>query len=181
MYHHNSPLTSRSSIIRRIVVYSILFFTLGIAQCSFFAGLSFLSVVPDIVMGAVVAIALLDTQKNAIICGIAAGAMIDALGGSGLSLSPIFFLIIAIICSEIAKKILPTFISWAVILIPAVALRSFFTLISLAISFDGIAFSSVFSSILLPEAILTFFLSLPIFFAVKLCVKIADAKNKFKL
>ena len=181
MYRHNSTLPSRSAIIRRIVVYSILFFTLCVAQCSFFAGLSFLRAVPDIVMGAVVAIALLDTQKSAIICGIAAGTMIDALGGSGISLSPIAFMIIAILCSEIAKKMLPNFLSWAVMLIPAVALRSLFTLISIAVSFDGIALSSVFSSILLPEAILTFFLSLPIFFAVKFCVKIADAKNKFKL
>jgi len=132
-------------------------------------------------MGAVVATALLDSQKSAVVCAIAAGAMIDALGGAGLSLSPIAFMIIAIVCSEIAKKILPSFLSWTVILIPAVVLRSLFTLISIAISFDGIAFLSVFSSILLPEAILTFFFSLPIFFAVKLCVKIADAKNKFKL
>lgn len=181
MYHYNTTFSSRSAITRRILIYGILFFILGIAQCSFFSGLSFLNAIPDIVMGAVVAISLLDSQKTAVVCGIGAGALIDALGGSGISLSPVFFMIIAIVCSEIAKKMLPNFLSWLIILIPAVAIRASFTLLNILLSFEGTLFSSVLKSILLPEALLTFIISLPIFFMVKLCVKIADAKNKFKI
>ncbi len=181
MHRYNLSAPSRSAITRRVICYGILFFILGIAQCSFFSGLSFLRVIPDIVVGGVAAVALLDTQKTAIVCGIAAGAMIDALGGAGLSLSPLAFMAIAIICSEISKKMLPKFLAWVLILIPAVASNALFTLIGITFTYGGVALSSVIGNILIPEAILTFILSLPIFFLVKLCVRISDAKGRFKI
>ena len=181
MHRYNPSAPSRASVTRRIICYCVLFFTLGVAQCSFFANLSFISVVPNIVLGAVVAISLLDSQRCAIVCAIGAGAMIDALGGAGLSLSPLVFMAIAMICSEIAKKMLPSFPSWVILLIPAVMLHAAFTLARLALSFNGFTLSSVLKNILIPEAILTLIISLPIFFLVKLCVRISDAKSKFKI
>jgi cell shape-determining protein MreD len=181
MQLHRRNEASRSAIIRRIIVYGISFFILGIAQCSFFTNLSFISFVPDIVMGAVAAVSLLDSQRSAIICSIAAGAMIDALGGSGLSLSPIAFLVIALIVSEISKKILPSFISWLVILVPSALIKAIFTLFNIYFATGELSLFKTFEAILLPEFILTVLLSLPIYYVMKLCVKIIEQKSKFKV
>ncbi|MBQ8141506.1 MAG: hypothetical protein IJ038_07425 [Clostridia bacterium] len=181
MTFHRRNDTPKSAVLKRVAAYGILFFILGVAQCSFFTNLSFLSAVPDIVLGAVAAVALLDTQKTAAICGIASGFMIDALGGSGLSLSPIVYFAIALICSELSKKMLQSFLSWIFVLAAASVLNSLFTYAYISLSFENAAFSAVFKSILLPEALTTAVFSLPIFFIVKLCVRIAEAKNKFKM
>ena len=90
------------SVMRRVIIYGVLFFILCVAQTSFFGQLSFLSVVPNLALGGVAAVALLDEERCAIVCGIAAGFLADAIGGSGISLSPIIFMLVAIICAEIS-------------------------------------------------------------------------------
>lgn len=177
--HRNQSV--RGAVIKRIIIYGIMFFILGVAQCSFFNELSFLSAVPNIVLGGVAAIALFDSQRAAVICGISAGAMIDALGGSGISISPVALLCVALLCSEIAKKMLPSLISWILILLPAALVGSLFTVANIIISVKSFGFVAVLKSILLPEFILTIIFSIPLFFIVKLCSRLADAKNKFKI
>lgn len=172
---------SKAALIKRIIIYGITFFILGVAQCSFFNELSFLSATPNIILGAVAAVSLLDSQRSAAVCGIAAGFMIDALGGTGISISPIALLCVALLCSEIARKILPTFISWVILLVPASLVGSVFTLANIFLLVGKFRISEVFKSILLPEFILTVIFSIPLFFIIKLCVRLADAKNKFKI
>ena len=172
---------SKAALIKRIIIYGITFFILGVAQCSFFNELSFLSATPNIILGAVAAVSLLDSQRSAAVCGIAAGFMIDALGGTGISISPIALLCVALLCSEIAKKILPTFVSWVILLVPASLVGSVFTMANIFLLVGRFQISSVFKSILLPEFILTVIFSIPLFFIIKLCVRLADAKNKFKI
>lgn len=172
---------SKAALIKRIIIYGITFFILGVAQCSFFNELSFLSATPNIILGAVAAVSLLDSQRSAAVCGIAAGFMIDALGGTGISISPIALLCVALLCSEIARKILPTFISWVILLVPASLVGSVFTMANIFLLVGRFQISSVFKSILLPEFILTVIFSIPLFFIIKLCVRLADAKNKFKI
>lgn len=177
--HRNQA--AKAAVIKRIIIYGITFFILGVAQCSFFNELSFLSATPNIILGAVAAVSLIDSQRSAAVCGIAAGFLIDALGGTGISLSPIALLCVALLCSEIAKKILPTFISWVIILIPASLTGSIFTLANIFLLVGKFQLSAVFKTILLPEFILTVIFSVPLFFIIKLCVRLADAKNKFKI
>ena len=172
---------TRSAIIRRVIVFGIMFFLLGVAQCSFFTELYFISAVPDIVMGAVAAIALFDSQRSAVICSISAGFMIDALGGSGISLSPIAFMIIALVASEISKKILPSFLSWLLILIPSALIKAVFTVLNVFFATGEFMLARIFKSVLLPEFILTVLFSLPIFFIVKLCARLVEVKSKFKV
>ena len=179
-FHHRSE-TPRATVIKRVALYGIMFFVLGVAQCSFFANLTFLRAVPDIVLGAVTAVALLDSQGSAAVCGIASGFMIDALGGAGLSLSPLFYFLVALICAEISKKMLPNFFSWVFVLITSGILNSAFTFLYLKLSFENITFSAIYRTILLPEFLSTVIFSLPIFFFVKLFVRISDSKGRFKM
>ncbi len=168
------------SVIRRVIFYGVLFFLLCVAQTSFFAQLSFLSVVPDLALGGVAAVALLDEERYALVCGIAAGFLTDAIGGAGISLSPLIFMIVAIVCAQISKKMLPHFLSWLVVMLIGAVLGMLGTMLNIVLN-SSVAISAIFGSVLVPELLATYFISLPIFFLVKLCVRFSDAKTKFKI
>lgn len=169
------------AVLRLTLVYAPLLFLLGVAQCSFFTRLTPLPAVPDLVLAAVAAIAIFESQGTAVVCSIGAGFMIDALGSSGISLSPIFLLLVAILSSEISKKLIPSFLTWPLVLLPAALLKSLFTLLNVLLITDSLAIGKIFLSILLPELIVTVIVSLPIFFIAKLCASLSKPKNKFKL
>ena len=177
-YQNGAP---KLSVMRRVIIYGVLFFILCIAQTSFFSQLSFLSVVPSLALGGVAAVSLLDDQRCAVVCGIAAGFLLDAIGGCGISISPLVFMLVAVICSEIAKKMLPHFLSWLIVMLVAALLGAMITALNFIISFGAISFSELLLSLLLPELLATYFISLPVFFFVKLCVRLADTKTKFKM
>jgi rod shape-determining protein MreD len=169
------------SVMRRVIFYGVLFFILCVAQSSFFARLSFLSVVPSLALGGVAAVALLDEEKYAIVCGIAAGFLADAIGGSGISLSPLIFMISAIVCAQISRKMLPHFLSWLIVMLVAAVLGALGTALNILVNTSGVEIAALVRSLLLPELVATYFISLPIFFLVKLCVRLSDAKTKFKI
>jgi hypothetical protein len=171
----------RQLFIRRALVFSPLIFFLAVTQCSFFAQLKILPAVPDLMIGVIVAIAMLDSQKAAVVCGISAGFVIDAIGASGLSFSPLFYMFCGALCGVFAKKMLPSFLSWAVNLTVFSILSSLFTLVNLLSRVDGISLLEAFTRVLLPEMICTYIVCLPIFFIVKLCMIPIDSKRRLRL
>ena len=173
--------TSRQLFLRRALVYSPVIFLFAVAQCSFFAGLDFLPAVPDLMIGTVVAIAMLDSQKSAAVCGIGAGFVLDAIGSSGVSLSPVFYMLCGVFCAILAKKMLPSFLSWTVQLAVFSGVKTLFTLANILYISRKISFVSVLLSRLLPEFLCTLIICLPIFFIVKLCMIPIDSKRRLRL
>ena len=178
-FHRNE--SNRQLLLRRSIVYGLLIFFLAVIQCSFFSRLKIFGVVPDLMIGVVVGIAMLDSQRAAAVCGIGAGFVIDAIGSSGLSLSPLFYLIFGALCGALAKKMLPNFLSWTVSLAIFSAARSSLTLLNMLYLSRDVSVAEVAKSVLLPEAVCTFVICLPIFFAVKLCMIPIDSKRRLRL
>ena len=168
-------------LLRRSLVYAPVIFLVAIIQCSFFAQLKILPAVPDLILGLVVGIAMLDSQKAAVVCGIGAGFVIDAIGSSGLSLSPLFYMLIGALCGALAKKMLPRFISWVVNLLVFSATKALFTMLNIFLLPGGFSFKDTLLSILLPEFVCTFIICLPIYFIVKLCMIPIDSKRQLRL
>ncbi len=173
--------SNRQLLLKRCAVYIPVIFFLAIIECSFFAQLSFLPATPDLILGLVVAIAMLDTQKAAAVCGIGAGFVIDAIGSSGLSLSPLFYLLVGAFCGTLAKKMLPGFLSWMVNLAVFSLSKSLFTIANVLYRSSSYPFFKMLWEILLPETICTFIVCLPIFFIVKLCMIPIDSKRRLRL
>ena len=73
----------RPELVKRIVIYSLLTLILGSAQCSFFPALSICPATPDLVMGMLLAVLLIDSEKSAAPLAIGAGFFLDAMHGSG--------------------------------------------------------------------------------------------------
>ena len=172
---------SRQLFLRRALVFSPVIFLLAVAQCSFFASLNFLPAVPDLMIGTVVAVAMLDSQRSAAVCGIGAGFVLDAIGSSGFSFSPVFYMLCGIFCAILAKKMLPSFLSWTVQLAVFSAVKTAFTLANILYISTEVSFTSVLLTRLLPEFLCTFIICLPIFFIIKLCMVPIDSKRRLRL
>lgn len=175
------PEANRQLFLRRALVFSPVIFLLAVAQCSFFAGLNFLPAVPDLMIGTVVAVAMLDSQKCAAVCGIGAGFVLDAIGATGVSFSPIFYMLCGVFCAILAKKMLPSFLSWTVQLAVFSVVKALFTLANILYVSTDISFKSVILTRLVPEILCTFVICLPIFFIVKLCMVPIDSKRRLRL
>ena len=173
--------SQREAVLRRVIIYGVAVFILCVAQCSFFTRLSFLDVVPDIVMGVVAVIALLDSQKTALICAIASGFLLDAIGGAGISLMPFAFFLVAIVASEISKKMLVSIFTWIIVLSASAFTKAVFSLMYIFLSYEGIVVSTVIKTIIAPEFFLTLLFSLPLFYIMKPLSRLVDAKSKFKI
>ena len=160
----------RPEIVKRCVVYGLLILFLSAAMSSFFANLRRLPATPDLLLGASLAIALLDNRVSAAIVAVVGGLTVDALGGVGISLSPLLYLIVVLTVGLFAEKMMPKFLSWLLLLLPSLLLRALFSLVGFWIYTEKISLSGVLWEILLPEAISTLVFCLPLYFLVTLCV-----------
>jgi hypothetical protein len=170
----------RPELIKRIVIYGILIFLVANTQCSFFAQLKICPATPDLIIGIVLAVAMLDSTRSAAAVGISAGFVSDALGNVGsLSFSALFYLVCAVILGTLACKMLPKFLSFICLLIPALTLRALYTALCLYLKVGSIPPLSLLGSVLLPEIIVTAILCIPLYPIVKLCVIPINAHSRF--
>ena len=170
----------RPELIKRIVIYGILILLISSAQCSFFANIKICPATPDLIIGIVLAVSLLDSIKAAAAVGIAAGFVTDALGSAGnLSFSALFYLIGAVILGSIACKMLPRFLSFLCLLIPSLALKAIYTTLCICLKIRAIPSLAILSSLLLPEIIVSAVLCIPLYPIVKLCVIPMRSRSRF--
>ena len=132
-------------------------------------------------LGLVVAVAMLDSQHSATVCGIGAGFVIDSIGSTGISFSPLFYMLCGAFCALLAKKMLPSFLSWVVELAIFSAVKGIYTLAGVYYSWSGAPIATVLLRTVLPEMICTFIVCLPIFFVVKLCMIPIDSQRRLRL
>ena len=154
-------------VIKRTVAYGLLLLILAAAQCAFFARLEILPATPNLVLCAVVAIALADSIPAAAVAGIGGGILLDALGGVGLSLSPLLMFLAAWWIGSLAAKMMAGMVSYLILLIPTVLLGGVFRLLALLASGETVVRAVRYG--VLPEMICTAVLGLPLYGIVTLC------------
>lgn len=175
------PESTRQLLWPRFFVFLPVMFILAVAECSFFAQLYFLPATPDLMLGFVIAVAMLDSQHSAAVCGIGAGFIIDAIGATGISFSPLFYMLCGAFCAILAKKMLQGFLSWVVELAIFSVVKGLYTLAAIYYSWTDAPFGAILLRTLLPEILCTFIICLPIFFIVKLCMIPIDSKRRLRL
>lgn len=168
----------RLDTLKRIAIYSILTIILGSAQCAFFPTLDICPRTPDLIMGLILAVALCDNIKSAMALSVGAGFFIDAVGGGAIAFSPIVYLVYAVIIGLLSQKMLKSFPSYLILLLPSLAYRAVVTftlsLILGSASFGG----GLFITVLL-EALSTFILCLGIYPITNLATKPLRSHKKF--
>lgn len=159
------------NFVRRLIIYGLMTLILGSAQCAFFPMLDFCPATPDLIMGMLLAIALIDSIKSAAITAVCAGFFMDAIGSVGLAISPVVYFLFVLAVGALSGKVLKSFASFALLLVPTAIYRGAVTLLCYTVKLGAnIAISTdTLTGIILPEMITTFLLCLPIYFIVKLC------------
>ena len=166
-------------ILRRVLIYGAAAFILGVIQCSFLSRLKPFGATPDVILGSLCAICMLDNKKTAAVYAIGAGYFIDAIGATSLSFGALFYLLCAFLASALAQKLIPRFFSYALALLPLLVCRAVYTYLCLWLSARALPPVGLSLGIILPEALSTFVLCLPVFFLIKLCTLPIGARGRF--
>lgn len=166
-------------LFKRIAIYSVLTLLLGSAQCSFFPLLRICPSTPDLIMGLILAVMLIDSEKSAAILALCAGFFIDAIGGGALSLSPVIYLLFVFFAAIFSHKMLPSFASYSILMLPMLMYRAVATAVCiLIVSETALTFGSVWS-VIFPELLCTALLCLPLYAIVKICAAPLETHTKF--
>ena len=174
-----SPENTRSMRLKRILIFGVLCLLLATAQCSFFASLHICPATPDLLLGLVLTVLLLDSPYTATAVAIGAGFLCDALGASGFFLSPLFYLAVVLVLSLPASKMLSAFPSYLLLVFPALVLRALYTLLCIALVPGPLPEMSRIGGTLLWEALTTLLVILPLYPIVKLCMRPLRVRSRF--
>ena len=166
-------------LFKRILFYGLTTLFLGSLQCAFFPLLNFCPATPDLLLAMLVAIALLDSPKSAAICAVACGFFIDAIGGVGISFSPLIYFSAVLIISFFTEKILEGLPAFLLLLLPSLLCRATWTYLCIAAAERHLPAATVFSETIIPEAVCTALLAVPVYFLVKLCSIPLQRHGKF--
>ena len=142
------------NIAYKCVVYGIFLFVLSVAQVTFFAKINILNATPDLLLGAVLVIAMKDDQRVAAICGIIAGFFYCAMGGFVYP----FYMMFAFLCGYtlwgVSDRFLgKNYISYLVLAILTFSLKALFNVIETSLFSYTINVLNMFSKAILPEFI----------------------------
>ena len=171
----------RPETVKRIVIYGVLLLALSVLQCSFFARLRFLPATPDLMLGAVVGILLLDSDHAAMIAAVAGGFLLDAVGGVGVSFSPLLYFVVVATMSLLARKVIPGWFSFLALLAPSLLFRAGVTALGLWLTLDSFSVSLALRRVLLPEALMTFSFGILVYALVRLCLlPIRNGRDRFQ-
>ena len=166
-------------LFKRIAIYSALTLLLGSAQCSFFPLLKICPATPDLIMGFILAVMLIDSEKSAAVLALCAGFFIDAIGAGALSLSPVIYLLFVFFVAGFSHKMLTSFASYSILMLPMLAYRAAATAICMLIVSDKtMSFGAVWS-VIFPELLCTAVLCLPLYAIVRICAAPLENHTKF--
>ena len=168
---HHSLFSSHT--IGRILLFSLFIFLSGSLQSSLFAALSFFLATPDLVLIAVIGLAVYDGERSGAIAGICAGAFVEALGGGAhILFMPLFYMLCGYFFGVVSRVFLNrNFISWLLYIIIAASLRGALSLIHGVFTETDINIYLIFTEIIIPEYFLTLICSVPMYFLVRATVR----------
>ena len=165
------PLLS-SKTVGRCLLFGALLFLTAACQVSFFSATAVFPATPDLLLAAVMGLAVCDGERTGAVAGIAAGVFAEALGGMGIMLMPVFYMLAGYVFGIVTRFFLNrNFLSWIVYMLIAGLSRAVWSLLHLAATETGFNFVTVFSKIVTPEFLMTVLFSLPMYFICRLCVR----------
>jgi len=172
--------TPSTALLRRVAIYGVFLTLTVIAQTSLAFMPLFNGHIPNLTLVAVGAIGFFDSDRAGGISGIAAGALLDALGASALSLSPLVGFLIGYFCGRAAGKLLPRTLPAFAIPLGGIAAVNMLLTVILAAANGGARFWILVSRILLPELLLTAVFGVPAALLAFLCARLAGRTGRKK-
>ena len=146
--------TKIKSIAYKCSVYSIALFVLSIAQVTFFSKINVLSATPDLMLGAVLLIAMKDDQRVSSICGIVSGFLYCAMGGFVYPFYMMFSFLCGYVLWIISDRFLgKNYVSYLALAVLAFGLKALFNVIEASLFAYTINILNMFTKAIIPEFI----------------------------
>lgn len=155
--------------IGKILLFTILVFFSGVLQSSLFPALSMLPASPDLVLIAVIGLAVYDGERSGAVAGIGGGVLLEALGGgANILLMPLFYMLCGYIFGIVSRVFLNrNFISWLLYILIGTALRGTLSLLHLMLTEVDINIYLIFTEVIIPEYFVTLVCAVPMYFLVR--------------
>ncbi len=153
----------------RMGICTLILFLLRIAECSFFGRIKILPAAPDLILAALTAMALIDKRERALTAAIIGGVLTDAIGGTGIYLSPLFYFAVVLILTSLSGKMMRSFWSFAALMPLSILQRALYTLLRGYLFGNGLGVTELLRYACLPEAICTAVFCLGIYPIIYLC------------
>ena len=157
--------SNRAKIVWRAVLVGAVLFLLCVAQTTVFGRWKLFGAVPDLMLAAVVLLGFCRGREEGAIAGIAAGVFLASLGSVGVTVAPVFYMIIGYVCGYFARAIYPKqFGSYLFFLAASLPFGAIRTVIQACLIHANPRPAMLFLYAILPEAAGTFLCGAVLFF-----------------
>lgn len=99
--------TDRTKILLRAVWVGAVLFLLCVMQTTVFGRWKLFGAVPDLMLAAVVLLGYCRGREEGAIAGIVAGVFVASLGSVGVTIAPVFYMVIGYVCGYFARAVYP--------------------------------------------------------------------------
>lgn len=160
--------TDRAKVILRAVWVGTVLFLLCVMQTTVFGRWKLFGAVPDLMLAAVVLLGYCRGREEGAIAGIAAGVFLAALGSVGVTVAPVFYMVIGYICGYFARAVYPkrfeTYLFFLGVSLPFGSIR---TVIQACLTHDNPRPAMLFLYAILPELFGTLLCGAVLFFPLR--------------
>jgi uncharacterized membrane protein len=155
-------------IIRFLTVAAVVLFVAGLLQTSFFQWLDLFGTIPDLTLILVCGVAFYLGPVDGALLGLVGGVILEALGGYGLALSPLWYLVVGVGFGALSGKMFRgKFWHFIVYMSFVCCAKSFYTLARVLLSSGADRLGSVIFRTLFPEFFATLFIAILLFVPVR--------------
>lgn len=168
------------SEIVKYTLYAVLGLALLIFETSFFSRIRAFDSTPDVMIIAALSIGFYENEKAGAIFGASFGFLSGIIGGMGISILPLAYMLVGYFCGVVTadyyRRSIPLFI---ILDLSACAVRMLTTLISVAFTWTTVDITVVFPQVLLPEFFSTLITSpVPVLLFLPVCKIFGDLDDE---
>ena len=174
-------LPSKRRITAKCLVYGGVVFILAVLQSTFFAVFRLWGAIPDLLLGAVLTVAVIEDERAGAVVGVAAGFFVESAGGVGFTVLPLYYMLCGYVCGVCAVYMLRrNFASWFVYTLIAYISRAAVTLIYMGATLPELRIITIFFDTLVPEYFGSLICAVPIYFLTRLCARAFYTKEQLR-
>ena len=134
------------------MLYGAALFVLAIMQSSFFSQINLFGATPDLLLGAVLTIAMFDDGQTSAVCGIIAGFFYCALGGAVYPIYILFAFLCGYVLPSVSERVLgKNYLSFLSLALLTYGAKAFYNLIELSLNANSFNIFSAFINVVVPE------------------------------
>ena len=136
----------------KAMLYGAALFVLSIMQTSFFSQINILGATPDLLLGAVLTLAMFEDHKTSAVCGIIAGFFNCALGGAMYPIYILFSFMCGYVFWNVSERVFgKNYVSFISLALLTYGAKALYNLVELSLTAHSFNVLSAVVNVALPE------------------------------